>query len=162
MFLRKVGDLSLYPNFTVWMPLPTCPPSLMSKKLHLTDWRKFFCGKNMETLATVSQVKMRKGPCTRPNMSLEKGIAGLRESEGIQSRERDRHRSPVVAKEMSRQEVMLLLVALASLVQGQQLFNCQQRCGQFYVEFQKVREKNSLWQGGKPLSSLRGPSLHRW
>ncbi len=105
------------------------------------------------------RMKCEKGPCTRPNMSLQEGIARLRESEGIQSPERDRHRSPVVAREMSRQEVMLLLVALASLVQGQQLFNCQQRCGQFYVEFQKVREKNSLWHGGKPLSSLRWPSL---
>jgi hypothetical protein len=60
------------------------------------------------------------------------------------------HRSSVVAREMSRKEVMLAVavVAVASLVQAQQqhqLMNCQQRCGQFYLESQQVKHSFALF-----------------
>ena len=43
---------------------------------------------------------------------------------------------------MTRKEVVLLVVAVAGLVQGQQqhqLAGCQQRCGQFYLDSQQVK-----------------------
>jgi len=70
------------------------------------------------------------------------------------------HRSSVVAREMSRKEVMLAVVAVvavATLVQGQQqhqLMGCQQRCAQFYLESQQVKHSFALFF--KPFFMGRG------
>ena len=55
-------------------------------------------------------------------------------------RRRERSRSSVVAREMSGKVVLAVLAVVA--VNGQQqpqpLTNCQQRCAQFYLEFQQA------------------------
>ena len=56
-------------------------------------------------------------------------------------RRRERSRSSVVAREMSGKVVLAVLAVVAVNGQQQQpqpLTNCQQRCAQFYLEFQQA------------------------